>query len=271
MCANYIETTQNQTLQALINLGEGKNWSFCRVVATGDAQKVYASVSVELRTKYIVLATYYHTYISQVTNDYIDLSTSVREDPYSEVITPKVRTRVRPTGGKGVVLQDARGIPLGSCAWRGNYPKLMRPLTVDEAGFSGSLDAKLLTELGQPGQTTEDANNTIGRTPKGRTLQGGVLGTFWKPPFSEPLLRTLLRTLFYCKAHRKPPSQNPSENPFPRTLPRTFSERFSERCVAVRPLRRAPYTNQLTPSGYTSTMKPTVVPPTAALKQHVPW
>ena len=55
------------------------------------------------------------------------------------------------------------------------------------------------------------------------------------------LLRTLLRTHFYCKTHRRPPSQNPSENPFPRTLPRTFSEPFSERCVAVRPLRRAPY------------------------------
>ena len=53
--------------------------------------------------------------------------------------------------------------------------------------------------------------------------------------------QNLLRTLFYCKTHSRPPSQNPSENPFPRTLPRAFSEPFSERCVAVRPLRRAPY------------------------------
>ena len=75
---------------------------------------------------------------------------------------------------------------------------------------------------------------------RGHTPQGGVLGTFWKTPLSEPLLRTLLRTLFYCKTHIRPPSQNPSKNPFPRTLPRTFSEPFLERCVAVRPLRRAP-------------------------------
>ena len=68
---------------------------------------------------------------------------------------------------------------------------------------------------------------------------------FSETPFSEPLLRTLLRTLFYCKTHRRPPSQNPSENPFPRTLSRTFSEPFSERCVAVRPLRRAPYPSPL--------------------------
>ena len=90
----------------------------------------------------------------------------------------------------------------------------------------------------------------LGRTPKGAYSTRGrsrhLLETpFSEPlletPFSEPLLRTLLRTLFYCKTHRRPPSQNPSENPFPRTLFRTFSEPFSERCVAVRPLRRAPY------------------------------
>ena len=41
-------------------------------------------------------------------------------------------------------------------------------------------------------------------TLKGRTLRGGVLGTFWK--FTEPLLRTLLRTLFLiCETHSRPP------------------------------------------------------------------
>ena len=81
----------------------------------------------------------------------------------------------------------------------------------------------------------------LGRTPKGAYSTRGRSRHLLETPFSEPLLRTLLRTLFYCKTHRRPPSQNPSENPFPRTLPRTFSEPLSERCVAVRPLRRAPY------------------------------
>ena len=55
----------------------------------------------------------------------------------------------------------------------------------------------------------------LGARLRGRTLQGGILGTFWKLPF----LRTLLRTLFYCKSHSRPPSQNPSENPSPEPFP----------------------------------------------------
>ena len=86
-----------------------------------------------------------------------------------------------------------------------------------------------------------ETETAIGRTPKGAYSTRGRSRHLLETPFSEPLLRTLLRTLFYCKTHRRPPSQNPSENPLPRTLPRTFSEPFSERCVAVRPLRRAPY------------------------------
>ena len=81
---------------------------------------------------------------------------------------------------------------------------------------------------------------SIGRTPKGAYSTRGRSWHLLETPFSEPLLRTLLKPLFYCKTHRRPPSQNLSENPFPRTLSRTFSEPFSERCVAVRPLRRAP-------------------------------
>ena len=81
----------------------------------------------------------------------------------------------------------------------------------------------------------------IGCTPKGAYSSRGRSRHLLEAAFSEPLLRTLLRTLFHCKSHRKrPPSQNPSENTFPRTLPRTFSEPFLERCVALRPLRRAP-------------------------------
>ena len=80
----------------------------------------------------------------------------------------------------------------------------------------------------------------LGRTPKGAYSSRGRSRHLLETAFSEPLLRTLLRTLLYCKTHSRPPSQNPSENPFPRTLPRTFSEPFLERCVAVRPLRRAP-------------------------------
>ena len=83
-------------------------------------------------------------------------------------------------------------------------------------------------------------NPQLGRTPKGSYSPRGRSRHLLETPFSEPLLRTLLRTLFYCKNHIRHPSQNPSENPFPRTLPRTFSEPFLERCVAVRPLRRAP-------------------------------
>ena len=41
---------------------------------------------------------------------------------------------------------------------------------------------------------------------------------------------------FYCKSHSRPPSQHPSEN----LSPEPFPEPFLERCVAVRPLRRAP-------------------------------
>ena len=81
----------------------------------------------------------------------------------------------------------------------------------------------------------------LGCTPKGAYSSRGRSRHLLETAFSEPLLRTLLRTLFYCKTHRRPPSQNPSENLFPRTPPRTFSEPFSERCVAVRPLRRAPH------------------------------
>ena len=80
----------------------------------------------------------------------------------------------------------------------------------------------------------------IGRPPKGAYSSRGRSRHLLEIAFSEPLLRTLLRTLFYYKTQSRPPSQNPSENPFPRTLPRTFSEPFLERCVAVRPVRRAP-------------------------------
>ena len=113
----------------------------------------------------------------------------------------------------------------------------------------------------------------IGRTPKGRTLRGGVLGKCRKPPsqnpFSAPLLRTPSQNPF-SEPLLRTPSQNPvgfaSQNPFSepfsepictakptagpllrtllRTLPRTFSELFLERCVAVRPLRRAPNNSQ---------------------------
>ena len=98
----------------------------------------------------------------------------------------------------------------------------------------------------------------IGRTPKGAYSTRGHSRHLLETAFSEPLLRTLLRTLFYCKTHRRPPSQNPSENPFPRTLPRTFSEPFSERCVAVRPLRRAPSKNLIFIQPYTGLLPKTM-------------
>ena len=55
------------------------------------------------------------------------------------------------------------------------------------------------------GATARDHRRNVlnlGHTPKvrDRTLQGGVLGTFWKPP-----MRTLLRTLFTVKTIEKSP------------------------------------------------------------------
>ena len=97
--------------------------------------------------------------------------------------------------------------------------------------------------LGNPQNRLHTAQ--IGRTPKGAYSSRGRSRHLLETAFSELLLRTLLRTLFYCKTHSRPPSQNPFENPFPRTLPRTFSEPFLERCVAVRPLRRAPNQRQI--------------------------
>ena len=80
----------------------------------------------------------------------------------------------------------------------------------------------------------------VGRTPKGAYSTRGRSRHLLETAFSEPLLKTLLRTHFYCKTHSRPPSQNPSENPSPEPFPRTFSEPLLERCVAIRPLRRAP-------------------------------
>ena len=86
---------------------------------------------------------------------------------------------------------------------------------------------------------------TLGRTPKEACSTRGRSRHLLETAFSEPLLRTLLRTLFYCKMH----SRTPFSEPFPRTLPRTCSEPFLERCVAVRPLRRAPKFSQSPGSG----------------------
>ena len=81
---------------------------------------------------------------------------------------------------------------------------------------------------------------SIGRTPKGAYSPRGRSRHLLETAFSETPSGNPSQNRFYCKTHSRPPSQNPSENPFPRTLPRTFSEPFLERCVAVRPLRRAP-------------------------------
>ena len=90
-------------------------------------------------------------------------------------------------------------------------------------------------------QSAEQFWPFVGRTPKGACPSRGRSGQLLETPFSEPLLRTLLRTLVYCKTHRKTTSQNPSENPSPEPFPEPSPEPFLERCVAVRPLRRAPY------------------------------
>ena len=66
----------------------------------------------------------------------------------------------------------------------------------------------------------------VGRAPKGSYSPRARSRQLLETPFSERLLRILLRTFFLnCKTHRKKAP---------------FSEPFLERCVAVRPVRRAP-------------------------------
>ena len=76
----------------------------------------------------------------------------------------------------------------------------------------------------------------LGARLRGRALSGGVLGTFWKPPSQNPFWEPFSEPFFTAK-----PTAGPLLwEPFSRTLPRTFSDPFLERCVAVRPLMRAP-------------------------------
>ena len=81
----------------------------------------------------------------------------------------------------------------------------------------------------------------MGARLRGRTLQGGVLGTFWKPPSQNPLREPFSEPFFTVK-----PMADPLLRTFLRTLPQKPVQNLlrtliSERCVAVRPLRRAPY------------------------------
>ena len=94
----------------------------------------------------------------------------------------------------------------------------------------------------QVGLELPDSKTNLGRTPMGWYSPRWRSRHFLENDFSEPLLRTLLRTLFYCKTHRKRPLliRTLLRTPPPLPLPRTFSEPFLDRCVAVRPLRRAP-------------------------------
>ena len=67
--------------------------------------------------------------------------------------------------------------------------------------------------------------------------------TFWENipsqnPFWEPFWES--QNPSYCENQQQAPFSEPFWEPFPRAFPRTFSEPFLERCVAVRPLRRAP-------------------------------
>ena len=80
----------------------------------------------------------------------------------------------------------------------------------------------------------KEVKTFVGRTARGRALQGGVLGTFWKAPSQNPFWEPFSEPFFYCKSHsRQTPFSEPFWEPFPRTLSRTFSEPFLERCVAV--------------------------------------
>ena len=75
------------------------------------------------------------------------------------------------------------------------------------------------------------------RTQRGRTLQRGILGTFWKP-YSQNTFWEPSQSPFYFQTHGRPTPQNPARL---RTFPQNPSpEPFLERCVAVRPLSRAP-------------------------------
>ena len=81
---------------------------------------------------------------------------------------------------------------------------------------------------------------SVGRTPKRVHSPRGRSRHLLETPFSEPFLRTLLRTLFTVK-----PTAGPLLRTNLRTLPQNPGQNLLrtlilERCVAVRPLSRAP-------------------------------
>ena len=80
----------------------------------------------------------------------------------------------------------------------------------------------------------------LDRTPKGAYSPRERSGHLLETPFSEPLLSTLLRNPFFTVKPIAGPLLRTLLRTLPQNLSRTFSEPFLERCVAVRPLRRAP-------------------------------
>ena len=91
------------------------------------------------------------------------------------------------------------------------------------------------------GRRWAQKNTILGRTPKGAySTRGRSRHLLETPPFSEPLLRTLLRTLSTVKPTSGPLLRTLLRTPSPEPFPERSQEPFLERCVAVRPLRRAP-------------------------------
>ena len=162
---HYMESTQKITPMALINHGPGKPWSLLYIENCGDLQKAYTSVNMELSTKDLLLAVYYKNYIDAVTGGFVVLSGTAKDDPFDEATSAKVGYRAQTIIAK-VSEVKTQEIALGLIE-PGNakyYPKVMKALSVDEAGFAGAPDAAEFTEIGQHQVGSDNPDNM---TPSG--------------------------------------------------------------------------------------------------------
>ena len=80
--------------------------------------------------------------------------------------------------------------------------------------------------------------NSLSSLPRTRCGPKNSLSSVFETVLSETIFGPF--PIFTVKPMAGPPSQNPPENPSPEPFPEPFAEPFAERCVAVRPLRRAP-------------------------------
>ena len=117
-----------------------------------------------------------------------------------------------------LILEDFPGDFPGGFFWA-LFPTKMRRKNPARKSAKKSGGSKL--KIREKSVLPKAGPNTFGHGPRlrGRTLWGGVPGTFWKPPSQNSFSEPLPRSLFYCKNHRKTTSRNPSENPSPEPFP----------------------------------------------------